>query len=185
LTGLAYPLAVTGLAQGLMPWRANGSLLKIDGRVIGSDLIGQTFSDPKYFHGRLSATTDTDPNDATKTVPAPYNAASSSGSNLGPTSKALIDRITADVTTLKEQAPGFVPVGLVTSSGSGLDPHISPVDARFQIARVAKERDLTPEAVDALVTKHTEPRLLGLLGEPVINVVALNLALDGKVPDKR
>jgi K+-transporting ATPase ATPase C chain len=184
LTGLAYPLAITGIAQNVMPWRANGSLVMHEGQVIGSELIGQNFVDPKYFHGRLSATTDTDPNDATKTISVPYNAASSSGSNLGPTSKALLDRITTDVQALKEEGSGPVPVGLVTSSASGLDPHIAPTDAYFQVARIAKARNIQPERISNLIARYTEPRFLGLLGEPVINVLALNRALDSQGPDK-
>jgi K+-transporting ATPase ATPase C chain len=184
LTGLAYPLAITGIAQNVMPWRANGSLVMREGQVIGSELIGQNFADPKYFHGRLSATTDTDPNDATKIISAPYNAANSSGSNLGPTSKALLDRISTDVQTLKDEGAGPVPVGLVTSSASGLDPHIAPADANFQIARIAKARNIQPERVSALIARYTQPRLLGVLGEPVVNVLALNRALDGQSPDK-
>ena len=184
LTGLAYPLAITGIAQNVMPWRANGSLIMQDGHVIGSELIGQNFTDPKYFHGRLSATTDTDPNDAAKTISMPYNAANSSGSNLGPTSKALLDRISTDVHALNEDGAGPVPAGLVTSSASGLDPHIAPADAYFQIARIAKARNIQPERISALIAQYTQPRLLGVLGEPVVNVLALNRALDGQSPDK-
>ena len=178
LTGLIYPLAVTGVGQLVFPDQANGSLIIKDGKVVGSSLIGQNFTDPKYFHGRLSATTDTDPNDATKTVPAPYNASNSSGSNLGPTSKALIDRITGDVATLKASGSGPVPVDLVTTSGSGLDPHISPQAAFYQVPRVAKARGMDETAIRAIVNRHIEDRLFGFLGEPVVNVLKLNLDLD-------
>lgn len=179
LTGLAYPLAITGIAQVLFPRQANGSLIVKDGKVIGSELIGQNFTDAKYFHGRPSATTDTDPNDSSKTVPAPYNAANSSGSNAGPTSKALIERVQADVDKLKAENPNApVPVDLVTTTGSGLDPHITPAAAFFQVPRVAKARGLPDAAVRDLVTRHVEGRLLGVLGEPRVNVLQLNMALD-------
>jgi potassium-transporting ATPase KdpC subunit len=179
ITGLIYPLLMTGIAQAVFPYQANGSLIEKDGKVIGSALIGQNFSSDKYFHGRPSATTDTDPNDATKTVPAPYNAANSGGSNLGPTSKALNDRIKEDVEKLKAENPGqAVPVDLVTTSASGLDPDISPEGALFQVPRVAKARNLPEERVRQLVTQHTQGRMAGLLGEPRVNVLALNLALD-------
>lgn len=179
LTGLAYPLAITGLAQALFPKQAGGSLIERDGKVIGSALIGQNFTGAGYFHGRPSATTDTDPNDAGKTVPAPYNAANSAGSNLAPTSKALIDRVKADAAKLQEEntdAP--VPVELVTTSASGLDPEISPTAARFQIPRIAKARGLDAAKLQALIDAHTQGRWLGLIGEPTVNVLALNLALD-------
>ena len=179
LTGLAYPLAMTGAAQALFPAQARGSLIEKDGHVIGSALIGQNFGSEKYFHGRPSATTDTDPNDASKTVPAPYNAANSAGSNLGPTSKAMIDRVAADTAKLKAENPDApVPVELVTTSASGLDPQISPAAALFQVPRVARARGLDETQLRALVDEHTKGRWLGLLGEPVINVLALNLALD-------
>ncbi len=178
LTGLAYPLAMTGLAQLLFPRQAAGSLIEKDGKVIGSELIGQSFADAKYFHGRPSATTDTDPNDPTKTVPAPYNAGNSGGSNAGPTSKALIERVKGDVEALKQETPAPVPVDLVTTSASGLDPHITPAAAEFQVPRVAAARHLPPERVRALVRQYTEDRTLGLLGEPRVNVLKLNLALD-------
>jgi potassium-transporting ATPase KdpC subunit len=180
ITGLAYPLAMTGIAGALFPKQAQGSLVEKDGKVIGSALIGQEFKDDKYFHGRPSATLAPDPNDSTKTVSAPYNAANSGGSNLGPTSKALADRLKEDVDKLKaENSSAPVPVDLVTTSGSGLDPHISPEAAQFQVPRVAKARNVSEETVKQLVASNTEGRLLGLLGEPRVNVLALNLALDG------
>ena len=179
ITGLAYPLAMTGIAGVLFPRQAQGSLIEKDRKVVGSALIGQEFKDDKYFHGRPSATTAPDPNDSTKTVPAPYNAANSGGSNLGPTSKALNDRIKEDVEKLKAENPGSsVPVDLVTTSASGLDPDISPEAALFQVPRVAKARNMPEERVRDLVNKTTQGRLLGLLGEPRVNVLALNLALD-------
>src|SRR5271165_305990 len=179
ITGLIYPLGMTGLAQLLFPHQANGSLIEKDGAVIGSELIGQNFTDDKYFHGRPSATTDTDPNDATKTVPAPYNAANSSGSNLGPTSKALVDRVKDDTAKLAAENPGTpVPIDLVTTSASGLDPDISPAAAQFQVPRVAKARHLPEARVRQLVQDHITGRLAGLIGEPHVNVLELNLALD-------
>ncbi|MCR6733427.1 MAG: K(+)-transporting ATPase subunit C [Afipia sp.] len=179
LTGLAYPLTMTGIAGALFPTQAQGSLIERDGKVVGSSLIGQEFKEDKYFHGRPSVTTAADPNDATKTVPAPYNAANSSGSNLGPTSKALSDRMTEDVAKLKAENPSMpVPADLVTSTGSGLDPHISPDAALFQIPRVAKARNLPEDSVRKLVNDNVEGRFAGLLGEPRVNVLALNLALD-------
>ena len=178
LTGLAYPLAMTGLAQVLFPHQAAGSLIEKDGKVIGSELIGQNFTDAKYFHGRPSATTDTDPNDSTKTVPAPYNAGNSGGSNAGPTSKSLIERVQGDVDTLKKENGGPIPVDLVTTSASGLDPNITPAAAEFQVPRVAKARNLPEERVRALVADATEDRFLGILGEERVNVLKLNLALD-------
>ncbi|MDI1347493.1 MAG: K(+)-transporting ATPase subunit C [Pseudolabrys sp.] len=179
ITGLAYPLAMTGIAGAIFPKQAQGSLIEKDGKVIGSALIGQAFADDKYFHGRPSATNAPDPKDATKTVDAPYNAANSMGSNLGPTSKALADRIKGDVDTLKKENPSAaIPIDLVTTSGSGLDPDISPEAARFQAPRVAKARGLPEQSVAALVEAHTEGRTLGLLGEPRVNVLKLNLALD-------
>jgi K+-transporting ATPase ATPase C chain len=179
ITGLAYPLAITGLAGVLFPYQAQGSMLERDGMVVGSELIGQSFADDKYFHGRPSATNTPDPNDPTKNVDAPYNAANSGGSNLGPTSKMLADRLQADVDKLKAENPGApVPVDLVTTSASGLDPHISPAAALFQVPRVAKARNMPEESVRALVDDKTEGRLLGLLGEPRVNVLALNMALD-------
>jgi potassium-transporting ATPase KdpC subunit len=179
LTGLVYPLAMTGAAQILFHHQANGSLIERDGKVIGSALIGQNFTSEKYFHGRPSATTDTDPNDATKTVPAPYNAANSAGANLGPTSKALVDRVKDDAAKLAAENPGVpVPVDLVTTSASGLDPDITPAAAAFQIPRVAKARGLREATVRQLVDAHISGRVLGVIGEPHVNVLRLNLALD-------
>ena len=179
ITGLAYPLAMTGIANAIFPNQAQGSLIERDGKVVGSALIGQEFKSDKYFHGRPSATTAPDPADSTKTVPAPYNAANSGGSNLGPTSKALNDRIKEDVDKLKAENPSSpVPVDLVTTSGSGLDPDISPEGALFQVPRVAKARNMPEDRVRQLVSENTAGRLVGLLGEPKVNVLALNLALD-------
>jgi K+-transporting ATPase ATPase C chain len=180
LTGLAYPLAMTGIAQLVFPRQANGSLIEKDGKVIiGSELIGQNFTEDKYFHGRPSATTDTDPKDSTKTVPAPYNAANSSASNAGPTSKALIERVQGDVDKLKAENPNTpVPVDLVTTSASGLDPDITPAAALFQVARVAKARGLPEAKVRDLVSQQVEGRFLGVIGEPRVNVLRLNMALD-------
>ena len=180
ITGLVYPLAMTGLAGSLFPAKAQGSLIVKDGQVIGSSLIGQSFTQDKYFHGRPSATSAADPNDSTKTVPAPYNAANSSGSNLGPTSQALNDRVKADIEKLQAENPSTpIPADLVTTSGSGLDPDISPEGALFQVPRVAKARNLPEDTVRRLVSDHIEGRFAGLLGEPRVNVLALNLALDG------
>ena len=182
ITGLAYPLAMTVVAGTIFPKQAEGSLIETDGKVIGSALIGQEFKDDKYFHGRPSATSAPDPADSSKTVSAPYNAANSGGSNLGPTSKALNDRIKEDVEKLKAENPSqAVPVDLVTTSASGLDPHISPEAALFQLPRVAKARGLSEDRVRALVTQNTQGRLAGLLGEPHVNVLVLNLALDAEV----
>jgi K+-transporting ATPase ATPase C chain len=178
LTGLAYPLAITGLAQALFPHQAGGSLIPKDGKITGSELIGQNFTQAKYFHGRPSATTDTDPNDATKTVPAPYNAGNSGGSNAGPTSKALIERVQGDVDALKKEGNAPIPVDLVTTSASGLDPDITPAAALFQLPRVAAARNLPVDRVRALVAQMTEDRTLGIFGEARVNVLKLNLALD-------
>ncbi len=178
LTGLAYPLMITGLAQVLFPDQAGGSLIPKDGKVIGSQLIGQNFTQAKYFHGRPSATTDTDPNDPTKTVAAPYNAGNSGGSNAGPTSKALIERVEGDVAALKKEGNAPIPVDLVTTSASGLDPDITPAAAEFQVPQIAKARNLPAERVRALVAQASEDRFLGILGEKRVNVLKLNLALD-------
>jgi K+-transporting ATPase ATPase C chain len=179
ITGLLYPLAVTGIAGVIFSSRSQGSLIERDGKVVGSELIGQAFTKDEYFHGRPSATVTPDPQDPTKNVDAPYNAANSGGSNLGPTNKALIDRVKADVEKLKEENPSApVPIDLVTTSGGGLDPHISPEAALFQVPRVAKARNFPEDRVRQLVTEYTEGRFLGLLGEPRVNVLALNLALD-------
>ncbi len=179
ITGLVYPLAMTGIAQVIFPYRAQGSLIERDGKVVGSELIGQQFSSDKYFHGRPSATTAPDPADPNKTVAAPYNAANSGGSNLGPSNKALIDRVQGDIDKLKQENPSVpVPADLVTTSASGLDPEISPAAAYFQVPRVAKARNLAEDQLRQLVTDHIEGRFLGLLGEPRVNVLLLNLALD-------
>lgn len=179
ITGLAYPLAIAGIAGTIFPYQAQGSLIEKDGKTIGSALIGQEFKEDRYFHGRPSVTTAADPADSTKTVPAPYNAANSSGSNLGPTSKALSDRMSEDVARLKAENPSMpVPADLVMTTGSGLDPHISPDAALFQVPRVAAARKLPEDAVRKLVNDNVEGRFAGLLGEPRVNVLALNLALD-------
>jgi len=179
ITGLVYPLAMTGIAGVIFPRQAQGSLIERDGKVVGSVLIGQEFKSEKYFHGRPSATTAPDPNDPTKTVAAPYNAANSGGSNLGPSNKALIDRVQGDLDTLRRENPtASVPADLVTTSASGLDPDISPEAAYFQVPRVAKARNLTENRLRQLVSDHIEERFLGILGEPHVNVLLLNLALD-------
>ena len=178
ITGLAYPLAMTGLAGAIFPARAAGSLIERDGRIVGSALIGQSFSQAHYFHGRPSATT-ADPADAGKTVPAPYNAANSMGSNLGPTSAVLAERVKGDLAALSTENPGApVPVDLVTTSGSGLDPDIAPEAALFQVPRVARARGMPEDRLRALVTAQVEGRTFGVLGERRVNVLALNLALD-------
>lgn len=179
ITGLAYPLAMTAIAGAIFPAKAQGSLIERDGKVVGSALIGQEFKEDKYFHGRPSATLAPDPNDSAKTVSAPYNAANSGASNLGPTSKALADRLKDDVDKLKAENPNIaVPVDLVTTSASGLDPDISPEAAQFQVPRVAKARNVSEDQLRQLVASNTQGRTLGLLGEPRVNVLALNLALD-------
>ena len=174
LTGVAYPLVMTIVAQGLFSHRANGSLIERNGKVVGSELIGQQFDDPRYFWGRPSAT-----------GPTPYNAAASTGSNYGPTNPAQLDAVNARAASIKSAHPnqkGPIPVDLVTASGSGLDPQISPAAAEYQIARVAKSRGLDERQVRELVAEHTDGRTLGLLGEPRVNVLELNLALDGLQP---
>jgi K+-transporting ATPase ATPase C chain len=179
ITGLVYPLAITGIAELVFPYQAQGSLIGRNGHIVGSTLIGQNFTSDKYFHGRPSATTAPDPNDASKTVAAPYNAANSGGSNLAPSNKALIDRVQSDIDKLKHDNPSTpVPADLVTTSASGLDPDISPEAAFFQIPRVAKARNLAENRVRQLVVDHIEDRFIGVLGEPRVNVLKLNLALD-------
>jgi K+-transporting ATPase ATPase C chain len=180
LTGLVYPLGFTAIAQLVFPDQANGSLIGKDGKTIGSALIGQNFTADRYFHGRVSVTTDTDPNDPKKTVDAPYNAAASAASNQGVTSKPLADRVKEAAEKLKAENPGApVPVDLVTASASGLDPDITPAGALFQVPRVAKARGVPEDKVRALVAANTEGRVLGLIGEAHVNVLRLNLALDG------
>mgnify|MGYP000905968531 CR=1 FL=1 len=179
ITGLIYPLAMTGIAGILFPHQAQGSLVARQGTVVGSELIGQSFTSARYFHGRPSATTGPDPADATKSVAAPYNAANSMGSNLGPTSKALIERVQADVAKRQQENPDMpVPVDLVTTSGSGLDPDISPEAAFFQIPRVAKARHIPEDRLRDLVNQYIQGRILGIFGEPRVNVLALNMGLD-------
>lgn len=175
LTGLAYPLAITGIAQLAFPARANGSLVEANGAVVGSRLIGQSFTSDRYFHGRPSATTGADPSDPSKTVDMPYNAAASTGSNLGPTSKALAEAVAERAKAL---GSGPQPADLVTASGSGLDPHVSPAGAYAQVDRVAAARKLPAATVRALVDKSAQGREFGILGEPRVNVLELNLALD-------
>lgn len=185
ITGILYPLGITGIAQALFPYQAKGSLIQQNGKVIGSALIGQNFTSNKYFHGRPSATNAPDPKDPTKTIDAPYNAANSSGSNLGPTSKALVDRVKKDAADLQAQNPGKpLPVDLVTTSASGLDPDITPAAALFQVPRVAKARGMVEDQVRQLVDSHTASRILGVFGEPHVNVLNLNRALDAMTPEK-
>ena len=179
IAGLVYPFVMTGVAGMIFPYQAQGSLIERDGKVIGSTLIGQEFTSDRYFHGRPSATVAPDPNDSSKTVPAPYNAANSGGSNLGPTNKALIERVQGDVNKLKQENPSApVPIDLVTTTASGLDPDISPAAALFQVPRVAKARNMPEDRVRQLVNERIEGRTLGFLGEPRVNVLALNMALD-------
>ena len=174
LFGLAYPLVFTGLAQVLFPRQANGSLVTVNGKVAGSELIGQSFTKPEYFHGRPSAAGNNG-----------YDAANSGGSNLGPTNQKLVDRVKADVQKFRAENPDYtgpIPADLLTSSGSGLDPHISPASAEAQVARVAKARGATPDRIAELVAKHTEGRQWGIFGEPRVNVLLLNIDLDHSVP---
>jgi K+-transporting ATPase ATPase C chain len=179
ITGLLYPFVMTGVAGMIFPYQAQGSLIERDGKVVGSTLIGQEFTSDRYFHGRPSATVAPDPNDSSKTVPAPYNAANSGGSNLGPTNKALIERVQGDVDKLKQENPSApVPIDLVTTTASGLDPDISPDAALFQVPRVAKARNMPEDRVRQVVNERIEGRTLGFLGEPRVNVLALNMALD-------
>jgi K+-transporting ATPase ATPase C chain len=187
LTGLAYPLAMTGLSQTLFPRQAHGSLIEKDGQVVGSALIGQTFTGPGYFHARPSATTDTDPNDASKQIPAPYNAASSNASNTAPSAKSLASDVADRIAALKAENPNAtipVPVDLVTTSASGLDPHISPASALYQLPRVAAARGLPESKLRQLLAEHTEGRTFGVLGEAHVNVLELNLALDQQVAQR-
>ena len=182
LTGLAVPLGFVGAASAVLPGPAGGSLVQRDGHVVGSSLLGQAFTQDKYLQGRPSATTMQDPahpDDSTKTIPAPYNAANSSASNAAPTSKALVDRVTADI---KAAGPTPVPGDMLTTSGSGLDPDVSPATAARQVARIAAARHLPPEQVLAILGAHTSGRLLGIVGEPRVNVLAANLALDAAQP---
>jgi K+-transporting ATPase ATPase C chain len=179
ITGLIYPLVLTGIAGVIFPYQAQGSLIEKDGKVVGSELIGQQFTTDAYFHGRPSATLGPDPSDPSKTASVPYNAVNSMGSNLGPTNKALVERVTSDVEKLKQENPSAqVPIDLVTTSGSGLDPDITPEAAHFQVPRIAKARNLPENDLHQLVAAHIEGRTLGILGEPRVNVLALNLALD-------
>ena len=182
LLGLVYPLAMTGIAAVIAPGRAGGSLVTRDGKPVGSALIGQAFTSPRYFHGRPSATSAPDPADPDKTIDAPYNAANSSGSNLGPTSQKLVDRVKADADAFRlDTGAKTLPADAVTTSGSGLDPHVSPQTALLQVSRVAAARGLPEDRVRALVTAHVERPFLGFLGAPRVNVLLLNLDLD-KMP---
>lgn len=189
ICGFAYPLAVTAIGQLVMPYQANGSTeTNADGQIIGSHLIGQQWTDPKWFHGRPSATVAPDPQDPTNTVKSPYNAANTTASNLGPTSEVLQDRLIADRKTLDEAQPELagraLPADMLTTSGSGLDPDITPANALFQVERVAKARGVRPEQIAALVQQHLIPRSLWIFGEPRVNVLELNLALDEAFPTK-
>ncbi len=177
LLGFAFPLAFVGLGQVAFPFQAGGSLIRVDGKPVGSQLIGQNFTSARYFHPRPSALTGTDPKDASKTVPTPYDASESSASNLGPASQALHDRV-RDAIRAGDSGPAPVPGDAVTTSGSGLDPDISPANAERQIARIAAARHLPPAQVESLVQAHTDGRLLGILGQPRVNVLKLNIALD-------
>ncbi len=181
VTGAAFPLAFTAFGALALPFQAGGSLVQRDGKIVGSALLGQDFSADKYFHGRPSALMGTDPKDSSKQVPTPYDASESGASNLGPTSKTLIDRVTADVA---KSGSKLVPGDAVTSSASGLDPHISPENAAMQVARVAAARHMSADAVQAVLARHTEGRLLGIVGEPRVNVLALNMALDAAPGEK-
>ena len=183
LTGIAYPLAITGVAQIALPWQANGSRIVHDGKTVGSLLIGQNFTSERYFHGRPSATSAPDPKDDTKSIDAPYNAANSSGSNLGPLSKKLVDRVSADVDILRKAGASTIPADAVTTSASGLDPHISPAFAELQVARIAASRHVPADRIRALVLRHVATPVLGVFGEPRVNVLQLNLALDAALPD--
>jgi len=190
LCGFVYPFAVTGMGQLLMPYQANGSIeVSAGGRAIGSRLIGQEWSDPQWFHGRPSATVAPDAKDPTKTVAAPYNAAHTTASNLGPTSKALQDRLTADRKSLDEAQPELagklLPADVLTTSASGLDPDITPANAALQVARVARARGVAPERIAALVEQHVTPRSLWIFGEPRVNVLELNLALEKSFPTNK
>jgi K+-transporting ATPase ATPase C chain len=189
LCGLLYPLALTGLGQLILPFQANGSLERgRDGAVVGSRLIGQQWNGPAWFHGRPSATTTGDPDDPSKTLPAPYNAANSAGSNLGPTSRVLMERLTSDRIALEAAQPGFVgarlPADMLTTSASGLDPDISPANALLQADRVARARGVPAAQIHSLVEQHVTGRSLGIFGEPRVNVLALNLALQRAYPSK-
>ena len=189
LCGFAYPLAVTAVGQLVMPYRANGSVLQsADGRIIGSQLIGQQWDDAQWFHGRPSATVAPDPKDPSRNIDAPYNAANTTASNLGPTSKTLQDRLTADRAALDQAQPELagkpLPADMLTASASGLDPDITPANALLQVARVAKARGVAPEQVAALVAQHTTGRSLWIFGEPRVNVLELNLAVEKAFPKK-